>query len=84
MGRTVPSFRHAISQEKTTWREFRMYLGQKDRLLFDEIFTVPRLYISASMMACRPIRLQPILMSMIFHHFKQISCLGENDFESIS
>jgi len=60
-----------------------MALDKKDRKTFDELFTISRLYISSSMMACRPIRLQPILMSVIFYHFKQISRLGGH-FEPIS
>ncbi|NND86142.1 MAG: hypothetical protein HKM23_02190 [Nitrosopumilus sp.] len=80
MGRTVPSFRHASHQEKSKWKTFRMALDRKDKKRFDELFTVSRLYISASMMACRPIILQPILMSVIFHHYKEILCLGDEDF----
>ncbi|WP_420545399.1 hypothetical protein [Nitrosopumilus sp.] len=76
MGRTVPSFRHALYQEQSTWRQFRLALDRKECKIFDEMFTISRLYISASMMSCKPIRLHPILLSIIFHHFKQISRLG--------
>jgi hypothetical protein len=80
LGRTVPSFRNALHQEQSKWKIFRISLDKKERKSFDEIFETSRLYISASMMACRPIRLQPILMSVLFHHFKQISRLGERQF----
>lgn len=76
MGRTVPSFRIALYQEETRWKTFRAALDRKERKSFDGMFAIARLYISACMMSCRPVRLQPILMAMIFHHFKQISCLG--------
>jgi len=61
-----------------------MSLDKKNKQSFDDVFTISRLYISASMMACRPIRLQPILMSVVFHHFKQISRLKGEDFELVS
>jgi len=61
-----------------------MSLGKKDKQSFDDVFAISRLYISASMMACRPVRFQPIMMSMIFHHFKQISRLIGEDFEPVS
>jgi len=76
MGRTVPSFRIALYQEETRWKKFRAALDRKERKSFDGMFAIARLYISACMMSCRPRRLQPILMAIIFHHFKQILCLG--------
>ncbi len=79
MGRTIPSFRIALYQEEKRWKKFRAALDKKDKKSFDQMFAIARLYISACMMACRPIRLQPILMAMVFHHFKQILCLGESN-----
>jgi hypothetical protein len=76
MGRTIPSFRIALYQEEKKWSIFRSGLDVKDKKYFDELFASGRLYISACMMSCRPIRIESILMSMIFHHFKQILCLG--------
>jgi len=76
MGRTVPSFRNALRQEQSQWRVFRSSLSKNDKKSFDNMFAIPRLYISASMMSCRPIRIHLILMSILFHHFKQISRLG--------
>ena len=79
MGRTVPSFRIALSQEEKKWKKFRRCLDKKDKALFDDMFATARLYISACMMSCRPIRLEPILVAIIFHHFKQILSLGEQN-----
>jgi len=77
MGRTVPSFRIALYQEEKKWRKFRAALDKKNKILFDDLFDSARLYISACMMACRPVRLESIVMAVIFHHFKQILSLGE-------
>jgi len=77
MGRTIPSFRIALHQEEKKWKRFRSSLCKKDRESFDDLFATARLYVSACMMACRPIRLEAIFMAIIFHHFKQILSLGE-------
>ena len=84
MGRTVPSFRIALHEEEKRWKKFRQSLDKKDKKTFDEIFTTAKLYISSCMMSCRPIRIQSIVMAVIFHHFKQILCLGEDYFEPVS
>ena len=76
MGRTVPSFRIALYLEEKRWKKFRAALDRKERKSFDNMFAVARLYISVCMMSCRPVRIQPILLTIIFHHFKQILCLG--------
>ena len=81
MGRTIPSFRVALYQEKKRWSKFRSGLDVKDKKTFDEVFASARLYISACMMSCRPIIIESILMSMIFHQFKQILRLGECNYE---
>ncbi len=75
MGRTIPSFRLATSDEKIEWKEFRNCLGRSDRKLFDRMFSIERLYNSACMYAANPIRIQPIFMSIIFHHYKTLKRL---------
>jgi len=79
MGRTVPSFRIALYQEEKKWRKFRATLDKENKILFDDLFVTARLYISACMMACRPVRLESIFMAIIFHHFKQILSLDEQN-----
>jgi hypothetical protein len=72
MGRTIPSFRIASEMERWKWRPFRRALDKKDRKAFDEMFSYCRLYNSAATMACRPVLIHPILMSIIFEHYKQL------------
>ncbi len=79
MGRTVPSFRIALYQEEKKWRLFRAALETKNKKAFDDMFAIARLYISACMMVCRPVKLESIFMAIIFHHFKQILSLCERD-----
>jgi hypothetical protein len=47
MGRTVPSFRIVIAQEKKEWKPFREALDKKERKDFDDMWDIPRLYGSA-------------------------------------
>lgn len=72
MGRTVPSFRLAQMHEEQKWKEFRRALSKSDRKAFDSMFAASRLYVSACSYAVKPVPVQPILMSIIFHHYKQL------------
>ena len=79
MGRTIPSFRLATSDEKIEWKEFRNRLGRSDRKLFDRMFSIERLYNSACSYAASPIRIQPIFLSIIFDHYKTLKKLDEQE-----
>ena len=82
MGRTVPSFRIALYLEQKKWKSFRSKLNKKGKIAFDEIFDISRLYISACMMSSRPIRIQSIMIAVLFHHYKQILGIIGRDFEA--
>ena|ERR1051325_6554604 len=72
MGRTIPSFRLATAEEKKEWKGFCQALDKKDRKTFDNMLLAASLYNSVSSYAARPIRIHPIFMSIIFHHYKQL------------
>jgi hypothetical protein len=74
LDRTIPSFRIASSLEEKEWKSFRNSLDKSDRN--DEMFSIAHLYNSASSYAAKPIRIQPIFMSIIFHHYKQLERLS--------
>jgi hypothetical protein len=78
MGRTIPSFRLATLVEKDEWKEFRDRLGKSDKKLFDRMFSISHLYNSACSYAAVPIRIQPIIMSIIFHHYITLKGLEAN------
>lgn len=73
MGRTIPSYRIASEMEIWKWRPFRKLLDKQDRKKFDEMLSITRLYNAAGTMACRPVLIHTILMSIIFQHYKQLS-----------
>src|ERR687891_691998 len=78
MGRTIPSFRIALAMEKEDWKPFRNALDKSDRKKFDEMFDIPRFYISACSNSVQYVRLHPILMSILHYHYKQLTeCISE-------
>jgi hypothetical protein len=50
----------------------------KDKKLFDQTRCYPNLYNSAESNAVRPVLLEPILMSIGFEHYKQLTKLQKN------
>jgi hypothetical protein len=77
MGRTIPSFRMASIEEQKEWKEFRRALDKKDRKVFDDMFSICHLYNSACSFVAKPIRIHPIFMSIIFHHYKKLEKIKE-------
>ncbi|MDW0207842.1 MAG: hypothetical protein QOA28_09810 [Nitrososphaeraceae archaeon] len=77
MGRTIPSYRIATEMERNKWKIFRQRLDKEDRKEFDKMFSYSRLFNSAGSNACRPMLIHPILMSIIFEHYKQLKKLED-------
>jgi hypothetical protein len=77
MGRTIPSFRLAAVDEQKEWKAFCQSLDKKDRKVFDDMFSIASLYNSACSFTSKPIRIHPIFMSIIFHHYKQLAVIKE-------
>jgi hypothetical protein len=73
MGRTIPSFRIALATEKAEWKPFRNALSKSDRKKVDEMFDIPRLYISACSNSVQLVLLRHIIMSILFHHYKDLN-----------
>ena len=73
MGRTIPSFRIALAMEKGDWKPFRNALDKKDRKKFDEMWDLPKWYISACSNSVQYVRLHSILMSIPLCNFKELT-----------
>ena len=73
MGRTVPAYRLAAERERRRWKIFREQLDKSERKQFDKMMTYPRLYNVAGIGACKPVLIQPMLISIIFEHYKQLT-----------
>ena len=65
MGRTVPSYRHALEREIERWKGFRKGLRGKDAVAFDCMMNACRLFASAGSMATRPVLLEAMVMSIL-------------------
>jgi hypothetical protein len=72
LGRTIPSFRLALVEEKSEWGDYRKHLDRSERNDFDDMFAIPQLYISACSGAVSLVRIHPIFISIIFHHHKEL------------
>ena len=59
------------------WKNFRRALPKADRKLFDNMFFISVLYNSACVCCANPIRIQPILMSILFQHYKELSKISK-------
>jgi hypothetical protein len=73
MGRTVPSFRIVLEEEKEEWKPFRAALDKSERKDFDEMWDIPKLYITACSNSVQLVPLHPIMISILFHHYKELT-----------
>ena len=73
MRRTIPTFRIALAIEKEEWKPFRNALDKSDRKKFDEMWDLPKWYISACSNSAQYVRLHPILMSILLYDFKELT-----------
>jgi hypothetical protein len=72
MGRTIPSIRIVLAQEKQEWKPFRNALDKSERKQFDEMWDIPRLHVSACSNSVQLVPLHPIIISILFHHYKEL------------
>lgn len=71
MGRTITSFRLSSLIEEQEWKSsFVKYLDKNDTLDFRNMFALSILYNSACSYSTKPMRLYPILYSIVFHQYK--------------
>ena len=78
MGRTIPSFRIAAVMEEKEWNSFRNSLDKSERKIFDDMFAISHLYNSACSYSAKYVRIHPIFMSIIFHHYKRLMQLTKS------
>lgn len=64
--------------KKQEWKSFRNALDKSKRKAFDEMWDIPKLYVSACSNSCQLVLLQPIIISILFHHYKELKeCVSE-------
>jgi hypothetical protein len=73
IGRTIPFFRITLAMEKQEWKPFRNALSKsEERKMFDEMCDIPKLYASACSNSVQLVPLHPIIISILFHHYKEL------------
>jgi hypothetical protein len=78
MGKTIPSFRIALEMELAEWKPFRNALDKSNREKFDDMWDIPRWYVSACSNSVQYVRLHPILMSILLYDYKELTqCISE-------
>jgi hypothetical protein len=66
--------------ENRRWKPFRNALDKSDRKKFDDMFDIPRLYITACSNSVQLVPLDPILISILFHHYKELTeCISQTE-----
>jgi hypothetical protein len=58
--------------EKAEWKPFRNAIPKSEKKQFDEMFDIPRLYLSACSNSVQLVPLHPIIISILFHHYKEL------------
>ncbi len=82
MGKTVPAYRIALEFEIDRWRGFRKALASEaDREALDELMDLCRIFASESSNATNPVIFEPMVMSIMLGHQKQLRKL-ENKLSS--
>lgn len=84
MGRSIPSFRQLIEIDKLAWSDFKKELKTKnDKKVFDSLFDSTKLYTPYLSFANRPLPIEPIMMGMLFHQYKILVNLENNNTNEI-
>lgn len=59
--------------EKAEWKPFRNALDRKERKEFDDMWDIPRLCLMACYGSVQLVPLQPMMMSILFQHYKELT-----------
>jgi len=67
-----------IEEEMKRWIRFRDALRAEDKEIFEDLLNQCRLYASAAGAMASPIKLEPMLLSILFAHHKALKELEKN------
>ncbi len=77
MGRTVPTFREILKNERAKWSDFRDALREDEREVFDRILEDCERHVSASSQAKSPNPFREMVMSILLEQRKEIDSIKE-------
>ena len=75
MGRTVPTFRRVIESFGVEWRDFKRTLRDMDQEAFESLMNHARKHAAAGHNFSHPNPFEPIVLSILLEHEKQIETL---------
>ena len=78
MGRTVPSFRIVVEHFGLEWHEFKRALREIDKESFDCLMNHARRHAEAGTNMPHPNPFEPVVMSILIEHEKEIRKLRED------
>lgn len=74
----MPSFRIVLAEEKVNGNPFATGLDKSERKEFEEMWEIPRLYVSACSNSVQLVPLQSIIISILFYHYKELmDCISQ-------
>jgi len=79
MGRTVPSFRMVVESFGLEWNEFKRALRDIDKESFEELMNYARRHAEAGTNMPNPNPFEPVVMSILVEHEKQLRKLRHHD-----
>lgn len=81
MGRTLPTFRQMIESFSMEWTDFKKGLRKEERELFDSLLNHARRHGAAGHNFPHPLPFEPIVISILLEHEKQLCILQANNQE---
>jgi hypothetical protein len=75
MGRTVPTYRLQLDEERRRWRQFRAALRVEDQVAFDNLFVYTRTYADAGSAAARACPSEALFMSILIGLYQEVQRL---------
>jgi hypothetical protein len=81
MGRTIPTFRQMIESFGMEWTDFRRGLRKEDQEMFDALLNHARRHSAAGHNFPHAFPFEPIVMSILLEHEKQLRELEKTRFQ---
>lgn len=81
MGRTIPTFRQMIESFGMEWSDFRRGLRKEDQEMFDALLSHARRHSAAGHNFPHAFPFEPIVMSILLEHEKQLRELEKTQFK---
>ena len=76
--RKIQPFRTAILLGELRWNSYKLKLEKEGIKILSQMFSIPSLYKTSCTCSKKPIRIDPIFMSLMLSHYKLLYEKGED------